>query len=334
MSLAAALQGLFTTTAQALGKATGFIRRRRRLTAAGFAQTLVFRWMAKPKTTLESLARELGVSPQALRQRLGPQAQAFLLALLTEALGKALKVRPERLGALDRFPAVVVEDTTVIALPAELADEFPGCGGRGAGEGAAALKVLLRWDVRSGEVLALSVHAGRASDQGLAATAADLPEGALHLADQGFFNAERWRGFPAGRFWISRVPARTRVFWEGAWRGLSVVLGSLRGEGFDGAVRLVERADLPCRLVARGCPAGGAAAGGRAAQRREPVETPVRGPGVRPRRAGQPGGGRGGRGPRAGQAGPAAGRHPPSAQETEKTEHAATAAQPGACTLS
>ena len=65
MSLAAALQGLFTTTAQALGKATGFIRRRRRLTAAGFAQTLVFRWMAKPKTTLESLARELGVSPQA-----------------------------------------------------------------------------------------------------------------------------------------------------------------------------------------------------------------------------------------------------------------------------
>lgn len=255
MSLAAALQGLFTTTAQALGKATGFIRRRRRLTAAGFAQTLVFRWMAKPKTTLESLARELGVSPQALRQRLGPQAQAFLLALLTEALGKALKVRPERLGALDRFPAVVVEDTTVIALPAELADEFPGCGGRGAGEGAAALKVLLRWDVRSGEVLALSVHAGRASDQGLAATAADLPEGALHLADQGFFNAERWRGFPAGRFWISRVPARTRVFWEGAWRGLSVVLGSLRGEGFDGAVRLVERADLPCRLVARRCPA-------------------------------------------------------------------------------
>lgn len=254
MTLAEALQGLFTTTAEALGKATGFIQRRRRLTAAGFAQTLVFRWMAKPKATLESLARELGVSPQALRQRLGPKAQAFLLALLMEALGKALKVRPERLGALDRFTAVVVEDTTVIALPADLAHEFPGCGGRGAGEGAAALKVLLRWDLRSGEVLTLSVHAGRASDQGLAATAADLPEGALHLADQGFFNAERWRGFPPGRFWISRVPARTRVFWQGAWRPLSAVLGSLKGEGFDGAVRLVERPGLPCRLVARRCP--------------------------------------------------------------------------------
>ena len=254
--LAVLLQGLFTTTAEALGRATGFIRRRRRLTAAAFAQTLVFRWMAKPRATLESLARALAVSPQALQQRLGPAAQAFLRALLVEALRKALKVRPERLGLLDRFAAVVLEDTTVIALPPALAAEFPGCGGgSGAGEGAAALKVLLRWDVRSGEVLALSAHAGRTSDQELAATAADLPEGALHLADQGFFNAQRWRAFGARRFWISRVPARTLVRRGGAWQALGALLAAVAGEQLDEAVQLVERAALPCRLVARRCPA-------------------------------------------------------------------------------
>ena len=255
MSLAAALQGLFTTTAERLGRTTGLIRRQRRLTAAAFAQTLVFRWMAKPKTTLESLARELGVSPQALNQRLGPRAQAFLRALLVEALQQALKVRPERLGLLNRFTAVVLEDTTVIALPATLADDFPGCGGgSGAGEGAAALKVLVRWDVRSGEVLALSVHAGRTSDQALAATAADLPEGALHLADQGFFNTERWRAFSPRQFWISRVPARTLVCWQGAWQALTALLAGVSGDQFDEAVQLVEQAGLPCRLVARRCP--------------------------------------------------------------------------------
>jgi putative transposase len=254
--LAAVLQGLFTTTAENLGEATGFIRRRRRLTAAGFAQTLVFRWMDKPKATLESLARDLELSPQALQQRLGPQAQGFLRALLVEALQEALKVKPERLGLLDRFTAVVVEDTTVIALPAVLADEFPGCGGGGgAGEGAAALKVLLRWDVRSGEVLALSVHAGRVSDQTLGAGAADLPEGALHLADQGFFNSERWRAFSPRQFWISRVPTRTQVCWQGAWQALSTLLAQVQGDWFDGAVHLVERAPLPCRLIARRCPA-------------------------------------------------------------------------------
>jgi Transposase DDE domain len=254
--LAVVLQGLFTTTAEELGRATGFIRRQRKLTAAAFAQTLVFRWMAKPKTPLESLARELGVSPQALHQRLGPQAQAFLRALLVEALHKALKVKPARLGLLDRFTAVVVEDTTAIALPPELADEFPGCGGgSGAGEGAAALKVHLRWDVRSGDVLALSVHAGRTSDQELAATAADVPEGALHLADQGFFNTERWQAFSPRQFWISRVPARTLVRWHGAWQALTALLAGVTGDQFDEAVHLVKQAALPCRLVARRCPA-------------------------------------------------------------------------------
>ena len=254
-ALATALQGLFTRTAQALGHATGFIRRQRLLTACSFAQTLVFRWSAKPKTTLEALARELNVSPQALQQRLGPTAQAFLRALLVEALQQALKVPPQRLGLLDRFRAVILDDTTVIALPAHLADQFPGCGGgTAAGEGAAALKILLRWDVRSGEVLALSVHAGRTSDQELAATAADLPQDALHLADQGFFNTERWRAFSSRQFWISRVPARTRVCWQGVWQSLSTLLAAVPGDEFDGAIQLVEQTALSCRLVARRCP--------------------------------------------------------------------------------
>jgi hypothetical protein len=256
MCLAATLQGLFTTTAERLGRSTGFSRRQRHVTAAAFAQTLVFRWMAKPTTTLEALARELAVSPQALQQRLGPAAQDFLRALLVEALRKALKVKPPRLGLLNRFTAVVLEDTTVIALPAALAHEFPGCGGgSGAGEGAAAVKVLLRWDVCSGEVRALSLHAGRTSDQELAATAADLPQGALHLADQGFFNTARWRAFSPRQFWISRVPARTQVRWQGAWQALSTLLAAVPGDQFDEAVHLVEKSGLPCRLVARRCPA-------------------------------------------------------------------------------
>jgi hypothetical protein len=52
MSLAVCLQGLFTTTAEALGRSAGFIQRQRHLTAADFAQTPVFQWLARPDTTL------------------------------------------------------------------------------------------------------------------------------------------------------------------------------------------------------------------------------------------------------------------------------------------
>lgn len=252
--MAACLQVLFQSTADTLGRLTGFIQRQRLLRAADFAQTLVFGWMAQPKATLESLAYELGVSPQAMQQRLGPKAQAFLRALLVEALQKALKVPRKPLGLLSRFHGTIVEDTTVIALPAELADEFPGCGGAGE-QGAAALKVLIRWELRSGELRHLSVHAGRTSDQALAAAAEDLPEGGLHLADQGFFNSERWARFGPRQFWISRVPARTQVQVQGVWQALSTLLAPLNEATFDGAVHLVEKTGLPCRLVAQRCPA-------------------------------------------------------------------------------
>jgi hypothetical protein len=252
--LAMCLQVLFTTTAESLGKSTTFIQRRRKLTASAFAQTLVFQWMARPQATLESMALELDVSPQALQQHLGPKAEAFLLALLRSALAQALKVAPQALGLLDRFGATVIEDTTVIQLPASLATQFPGCGGGEAGQGAASLKVLVRWDLRTGELLALTVHAGRTSDQTLAPEASDLPPRCLHLADMGFFNSERWRTYGTEQFWISRVPTRTQMRWQGIWQSLGQLLDQGTETEFDADVHLVQKTGLPCRLVARRCP--------------------------------------------------------------------------------
>lgn len=254
MGLATCLQALFTTTADELARATGFIRRQRRLSGSGFAQALVFHWMERPGATLESLARHLDVSPQALDERLGPAAREFLRQLLAEALRRLHRARGDRPGLLGRFTAVLVEDTSVIALPAELADEFPGCGGRRAGDGAAALKLYVRWDVCSGELAELSVHAGTTSDQALAAGAGQLPAGSLQLADQGFFNTERYRGYGPTQYWISRVPARTRVRCGGVWQGLASLLGELAADVFDAPVALVQKTGLPCRLVARRCP--------------------------------------------------------------------------------
>jgi hypothetical protein len=254
MALAATLQALFTTTAAELGRATGFIRRQRRLTAPEFARTLVFSWMADPRASLESMAVDLHVSAQALQQRLGDEAAAFFQALLAAALTQVQQAQPERLGLLDRFRAVLVEDTTIIALPAELAEEFPGCGGSDPERGVAALKVRLCWDVKSGQLVALTVHAGRTSDLHLVAAPAEVPAGALHLADQGFFDSERWQQLPPQRFWISRVPAGVSVAIGGLWQGLTDWLAACTEPVLDEAVQLVQKTGLPCRLVALRCP--------------------------------------------------------------------------------
>jgi hypothetical protein len=86
MRLATALQVLFATTAQERGRSTGLVRGRRRLTAAGSAQAVVFRWMAKPRATLGSLARAADLWPPA--GRLGVSRGRGGARVLTELYAK------------------------------------------------------------------------------------------------------------------------------------------------------------------------------------------------------------------------------------------------------
>jgi hypothetical protein len=257
MTLTSCLQDLFTTTAEFLARWVGFVRRRRVLTGPAVARALVFGWMADPRATLEDIAGDLGVSAQALQQHLGRESHAFFRALIAAALARLAKARfaAHSLGILRAFPAVVVEDCTTVALPASMAGLFPGCGGAAEGDGAAAAKILLRYELKAGELLALSFHPGRASDADLAARPADLPPGCLYLADMGFFDAGRLGLVGRTCGWVSRIPARTRVRPEGGgWLALAAWLGGLAGVVADVPGEVVESVGAACRLVALRCP--------------------------------------------------------------------------------
>src|SRR5215218_2819637 len=79
--VAAVMQAVLTTTADAAARETGFVRRRSKLGGAQFVQTLVFGWLADAQASLEALsqtAAALGVrvSPQGLDQRFTVAAAA------------------------------------------------------------------------------------------------------------------------------------------------------------------------------------------------------------------------------------------------------------------
>jgi hypothetical protein len=256
-ALCACLQDLFGPVADFLAGWVGFILRQRRLTGSAVARALVFRWMANPKATLQDIADDLGVSEQALQQHLGPRSHKFFKALAAEALTRLAEARfaAHALGILKAFPAVVVEDCTTVSLPASLAGLFPGCGGKEEGDGAAAVKILLRFELKAGRLLALSFHPGRTKDSLVGARPADLPRGCLYLADMGFFGAKRLDAVGKRCHWISRIPATTRVRPEGGrWQGLAERLGGLEEDEADVAGELAEAVAARCRLVALRCP--------------------------------------------------------------------------------
>jgi hypothetical protein len=251
-SLAAALQTLLTTVADRAAKDSGFVRRVRKITGAGFVQALVLGWMADPDAKLEDLAAPLGVADQSLHERFNDRAVDCLRRVLKAALGTLFEARPEAIPLIRRFTAVALEDSTAVALPASLAAEYPGCGGSDSEAGTAGLKVIARLEAISGGLEFSEPRPAKASDRALHAALAPLPRGSLRLADLGFFDLQRMAAdTAAGVHWISRAPARLRVRRAGeAGQNLPEWLQCQGSDRIDMIVTVGSKTRLTCRLVA------------------------------------------------------------------------------------
>lgn len=138
--VAATIQNVLGPEAEELGRATGVIQRRRKFTAVSLLRMLVLTLLRKPDakaTDFQSTAAQLGldVTSTAVENRFTPQLVGFLRAVLEHTVLRVLAASPQTVDLLNKFTSVRIGDSSTIALPDELADQFPGCGGilRGAG---------------------------------------------------------------------------------------------------------------------------------------------------------------------------------------------------------
>ena len=218
--ISACLRELFGPQAEALGRETGFIKRERNLSAPAFAQTTVFGWLQEPTMTLGGLTQVLGrlgvhMSEPALWKRFTPEAATFLQRLLEQASACLIQEAVGESTWLHRFSAVVVEDSSTITLPPDLAGIWQGCGGS-AGTSPAAVKLFVRWDVLSGRLEGPSLTAGRHSDKRSPFAIEPLPAGCVYVADLGLYSGRRLarlggRG-RAKRYFVSRYQPYTALY--------------------------------------------------------------------------------------------------------------------------
>ena len=210
-SLQTALQTVLTEQAESLARSSRVIRRQRKLSGALLLQTLIFGWLAHPAATLTQLTqmaarRGVQLSPQALDHRFTPSLVTCLEHLLAATLSTLVAVaEPVALPLLQRFSGVWLLDSTTLSLPADWAEHWPGCGGR-PGEGVAAVKLQMRWDLLRGRLEGPEPLDGRAHDRRGFWSHAPLPAGSLRVSDLGFFSLESFRTLAAqGSFWLSRL---------------------------------------------------------------------------------------------------------------------------------
>jgi len=247
-----ALQEVFTTTADALARRTGFVQRASKLTGAAFVQALVFGWLANPQASVEALAQAAAavgveISAQGLDQRFTEAAATFLEEMLAAAVQTVIAADPVAIPLLERFTAVVLLDSSTITLPAALALWWPGCSA-----GTAALKLHVRYDLCRGCLSGLVVQEGRISDRSTAMQTAPLPRGALRISDLGFFTLGVFAAMTAqGVYWLSRLAPGTAVYTpDGARWDVLDLLAAQDTTTVDLTVTLGVDHRLPGRLLA------------------------------------------------------------------------------------
>ena len=256
---ATSLQRLFGPTAERLARSSGFLQRQRCFTGASFAQALVCGWLAQPASTLSQLAQAAAtastpVSRQAVHQRFTLAAAAFLRALLGEAVRAVVTGDAVALPLLQRFPAVVVLDSTTIALPAALVEHWRGCG-NGRSASAAALKVQAQLDLCTGG-LTLQLQDGRSSDRPTIQELPPMPPGSLPLFDLGYFAVPSLAALAAhGQHVLSRLLTQTALYTPAGTRLLlTELLAATHAATLDRPLLLGGRVRWPCRFLAQRLP--------------------------------------------------------------------------------
>jgi hypothetical protein len=214
-----ALTELMTSSAEAAGRASGFVQRQSKLSAALFVQTVVFGWLGQPAAGLGQLSRVAGVlgvriSPQGLEQRFTFGAARLLQEVLAAGMQQVIVSEPAAVPLLHRFNGVYIQDSTTVALPPDLAAAWPGCGHAGTPAATqASMKLQVRLELTRGSLAGPEPHAGRASDRTTVAVGAPLPAGALFIADLGYFSLPYFEALgTVGVYWLSRLQAQTAVF--------------------------------------------------------------------------------------------------------------------------
>lgn len=256
--LAAALQQVLTTVACQAARTTDFIQRERAFNGAQFVQTLVFGWLEDPRASVEdlaTLAADLGVSISGpgLTMRFTEPAVACLEQVLQAAVAQMIAADPLAIPLLERFPEVLLHDTTTISLPDCLAAWFQGSGGS-QGQVAAALKAHLRWELRTGQLEGPICVDGRSSDRALG-FARRPAAGALVLRDLGFFQLEDLAFDQRdGRHWLTRLKPNTAIFVAKQRVNLLDYLSDAPAGVVEVAVEVGVAQRIPARLIAQPVP--------------------------------------------------------------------------------
>lgn len=243
---------------------TGAVQRQGKLDAATLVQMMIFGCWQDPDIRLSGLAqiggrREVQVTESAISQRCTPACANLFLKIMQRLAEVKLNSEKVDIPLLKQFSEVIVEDSTSVSFPAELAKIWLGCGEEGwANE--SAVKAFAQWNVLNGELLGPRLTDGRTNDHKSPFSIEELPEWSLYIADLGFFaierlcNIARYKNKDTGkkgkRYFLSRLQPHTNLYHRRGHKiELRGILPKQVGQVREVGVILGQKNGVPSRLI-------------------------------------------------------------------------------------
>lgn len=205
---------------ESLAEQAGFMfQRTRKLTARIFVQSYILA-ANLPFPTFRPLAVLIGLlgnftySKQALSKRLDSSSQGLLERVLAHVLAsRGAVAEPLKESVLQRFNRVIVQDSTVIALPSSLASIFPGSRNQTQGT-QSQLKIQALLDLKTHRFMRFFINPFTKNDQSSANEVLnDIELGDLLVRDLGYFSLRSLQGVVDLKGWfLSRFRSGTSIF--------------------------------------------------------------------------------------------------------------------------
>jgi hypothetical protein len=192
-NLDAAVQAFFSAEElDRLARETGFTKRPDgKISGSVFFDLIVFNSDKLKEQSLNDLSleakkrHEIEITKQSLHDRFNEYAPLFLKAALEKLLQKQV-LKHVQLGKLAHFKRALIKDSICFDVDPSLAEAYPGSGGSAS---PAAMRIQFEYDLLSGRINDLSLHAFNDQDQKDSLATIELTrEGDLIIRDLGYLN--------------------------------------------------------------------------------------------------------------------------------------------------
>jgi hypothetical protein len=245
-------------TIDCIARETNFMKRKGKVPASSFVNTLLFNENNQANISLPDLTADLSqvygieVSKEALHKKFTPEAVNFLKGLVVELLSAQLK-SPASVELPLYFTQIKIKDSTKFSLPDSYGDAYKGYGNFSKKNGL--ICIQYEYDLVSGNWLSIELTKGLRNDQqDSKETAGAITKGDLHIRDLGYITSTYLSAVvDKGAFFLNRLPPNAGVFTTAMkhfdWKKTDAFFRKNSLTSMEAEVLIYENNKIPCRLI-------------------------------------------------------------------------------------